>query len=54
MSISWHFLRLLGASLLGNLLTGKVKAKIPGGEVIRGGEIEIRAGERAIKAGQDF
>ena len=36
----------LGASLLGNLLTGKGK--------IRAGEVTIRAGKDAIRAGQDF
>ena len=36
----------LGASLLGNLLTGK--------GVTRAGEGTIRAGERTIKPGQDF
>ena len=52
----------LGASSLGNLLTGKgVRAKIPGiGEIgavernIRAGEGTIRAGEGIIRAGQDF
>ena len=38
----------LGASLLGNLLTGKgLKAKLPGRGV-------MRAGEGAIRVGQDF
>ena len=36
----------LGASLLGNLLTGK--------STIRPGEDTIRAGERTIRAGQNF
>ena len=36
----------LGASLLGNLLTGK--------NTIRTGEDTIRAGEGRIRAGQDF
>ena len=36
----------LGASLLGNLLTGK--------GVMRTGEETIRAGEGTIRAGQDF
>ena len=36
----------LGASLFGNLLTGK--------KVIRAGESTIRVGEGTIKAGQDF
>ena len=36
----------LGASLLGNLLTGKgVKAKIPGGGVTRARERTIRASQ---------
>ena len=54
MWVSWHFLGILGASLLGNLLTGKVKAKIPGRQVMRGGEGKLRTCERAIIAGQDF
>ena len=37
----------LGASLLGNLLTGK-------GTIKRPGESTIRAGEGTVKAGQDF
>ena len=36
----------LGASLFGNLLTGK--------KVMRAGESTIRVGEGAIRAGQDF
>ena len=49
----------LGASLLGNLLTGKgVKrpkfSNIPSRGVIRWGEETIRAGEETIRAGQDF
>ena len=45
----------LGASLLGNLFTGKgVKAKIPGRRVIRPGEGTIRAGEGTIRASQNF
>ena len=36
----------LGASLLGNLLTGK--------STIRPGKDTIRAGERTIRAGQNF
>ena len=44
----------LGASLLGNLFTGKgVKAKIPGRRVIRPGEGTIRAGEGTIRASQN-
>ena len=54
MWFSWHCLVILGASLLGKLLAGKVKAKIPGRQVMRGGERKIRASERAIIAGQDF
>ena len=45
----------LGASLLGNLLTGKgVKAKILGKGIMRAGEGKIRAGEDTIRTGQDF
>ena len=49
------FLGTLGASLLGNLLTGKeVKAKILGRRVVRVGEGTFRAGEDRIRANQDF
>ena len=42
----------LGASLLGNLSTGKgVKAKIPRKGAIRAGEGTVRAGEDTITAG---
>ena len=46
----------LGASLLGNLLTGKgvKQSKIPGQGVIRAGEGTIRAGEGTIITGQHF
>ena len=49
----------LGASFIGNLLTGKgVKrskfSNIPSRGVIRWGEETIRAGEGTIRAGQDF
>ena len=51
-------LGILGAGLLGNLLTGKgAKAKILGKRVMRAGEGTIRvmrAGEETIRAGQDF
>ena len=45
----------LGASLLGNLLTGKeIKAKIPEAGVMRAGEGATRADRRTIRTGQDF
>ena len=45
----------LGASLLGNLLTGKrVITSMPGRGTIRAGEDKIRAGKSTIRAGQDF
>ena len=45
----------LGASLLGNLLTGKrVITSMPGRGIIRAGEDKIRAGKSTIRAGQDF
>ena len=49
----------LGASFIGNLLTGKgVKrskfSNIPSRGVIRWGEETITAGEGTIRAGQDF
>ena len=49
----------LGASFIGNLLTGKgVKrskfSNIPSRGIIRWGEETIRAGEGTIRAGQDF
>ena len=49
----------LGASLLGNLLSGQgVKrpkfSNIPGRGVMRAGERTIRAGEGTIRAGQKF
>ena len=49
----------LGASFIGNLLTGKgVKrpkfSNIPSRGVIRWGEETIRAGEGTIRDGQDF
>ena len=45
----------LGATLLGNLSTGKrVKAKIPGKEVMKAGEGTIRAGKGTIRTGQNF
>ena len=47
----------LGASLLGNLLTGQgVKAKIPGRRVIKVGEraIAVSQGQATIRAGRDF
>ena len=46
----------LGASLLGNLLTGKgvKRSKKPGRELIWAGEGTIRAGEGIFRAGQHF
>ena len=56
------FFGTLGASLLGNILTGKeVKSKIPrrgvtraGKGTITAGEDTIRTGEGTIRAGQNF
>ena len=42
----WNVIRLLGAILLGNLLTGK--------SIIRADEDTIRAGEGTSRASQDF
>ena len=48
-------LGLLGASFLGNVLTGKgVKVKISGKGVMRPGEGTITAGKGMIGKGQDF
>ena len=46
----------LGASLLGNLLTGKEvkQSKILRGGVMRAGKDTIRAGEATVRAGYDF
>ena len=44
---------LLGASLLGNLLTGK-RSNIPGKEVTGVGEGTIRADDGTIRACPDF
>ena len=45
----------LGASLLGNLLTGKgVKAKTPRRGLIRTGDGTVRASEGTIRAGKNF
>ena len=45
----------LGASLLGNLITGKgVVATGQGRGTIRAGEGTFRAGEGTVRAGQDF
>ena len=45
----------LGASLLGDLLTGeRVIAASQGRDTIRAGEGTFRAGKRTVRAGQDF
>ena len=43
----------LGASLLGNVLTGKSTIRA-GDSTIREGEGSVRAGEGTIRAGQNF
>ena len=45
----------LGASLLGDLLTGeRVITASQGRDTIRAGEGTFRAGKRTVRAGQDF
>ena len=51
----WMLLGTLGASLLGNLLTGQVAiATSQGRGAISASEGKFRAGEGSVKAGQDF